>query len=140
MATPPKDGELETLLEYLYDRRKFDFRGYKRASLSRRIFKRMQAVDIDDYQRYMEVLEANPGEFAELFNTILINVTALMRDPEAWQVIEEQVIPDIVAGTAPDQPIRVWSAGAASGDQPFYTALHSAMVAYEYGLSRVASP
>src|SRR5215470_5691303 len=60
-------GDLGALLEYLHERRNFDFRGYKRGSLSRRILKRMQTVGIDDYQRYTEVLEANPGEFAELF-------------------------------------------------------------------------
>lgn len=58
-TTPPPNGELEALLEYLYERRNFDFRGYKRASLTRRIFKRMQIINIEDYQRYMEVLEAN---------------------------------------------------------------------------------
>jgi chemotaxis methyl-accepting protein methylase len=67
--------------------------GYKRASLTRRILKRMQAIDVDDYRRYMEVLEANPGEFAELFNTILINVTGLLRDRDAWAVLAETVIP-----------------------------------------------
>jgi two-component system, chemotaxis family, CheB/CheR fusion protein len=123
MATPPKDGELEALLQYLYDRRKFDFRGYKRASLSRRIFNRMQALDIDDYERYMEVLEANPGEFAELFNTILINVTSLMRDREAWQVVEAKIIPDIIARKREDEPVRVWSAGAASGEEAYSLAV-----------------
>src|SRR5712675_359214 len=96
MATPPEDAELETLLEYVKERRNFDFRGYKRASLTRRIVKRMQALDVDDYQRYTEILEANPGEFADLFNTILINVTAFLRDREAWTALEETVIPRIV--------------------------------------------
>lgn len=61
MQDPPHDGELDSLLEYINERRNFDFRGYKRASLSRRILKRMQAIGVDSYQRYMEVLEANPG-------------------------------------------------------------------------------
>jgi len=68
MPNPPEDGELEALLDYVHERRNFDFRGYKRASLTRRIFKRMQAIGVGDYQRYMEILEANPVEFAELFN------------------------------------------------------------------------
>src|SRR5919109_2752038 len=123
MATPPEDGELETLLQYLYDRRKFDFRGYKRASLSRRIFKRMQAVDIDDYQRYMEVLEANPGEFAELFNTILINVTSLMRDKDAWDTLTETIIPAIIGAKPPEEPARIWSAGCASGEEAYTLAV-----------------
>ena len=89
MANPPEDGELEALLEYVHERRNFDFRGYKRASLTRRIAKRMQAIGVDGYERYIEILEANPGEFAELFNTILINVTALLRDREAWDALAD---------------------------------------------------
>src|SRR5215469_11801750 len=123
MATPPPNGELEELLEYLHERRNFDFRGYKRASLSRRIFKRMQAVHADDYQRYMEILEANPGEFAELFNTILINVTSLMRDKDAWEALAAQVIPAIIDSKASEEPIRIWSAGCASGEEAYSLAV-----------------
>jgi two-component system, chemotaxis family, CheB/CheR fusion protein len=126
MPGPPENGDLEALLEYLYQRRNFDFRAHKRASLSRRIYKRMQIVGIDDYQRYMEVLEANPGEFAELFNTILINVTGLMRDHEAWDVVAKIVIPAIIAGKTSDQPIRVWSAGCASGEEAYSLAVQFA--------------
>jgi two-component system CheB/CheR fusion protein len=123
MATPPEDGELETLLEYVKERRNFDFRGYKRASLTRRIVKRMQALGVDDYQRYTEILEANPGEFADLFNTILINVTAFLRDREAWTALEETVIPRIVKDTGPGEPVRVWSAGCASGEEVYSLAV-----------------
>jgi two-component system, chemotaxis family, CheB/CheR fusion protein len=123
MSIPPSNGELEALLEYLNERRNFDFRGYKRASLSRRIYKRMQAIAVDDYQRYIEVLEANPGEFAELFNTILINVTGLMRDTEAWEALGSSVIPAIIDAKASDNPIRVWSAGTASGEEAYSLAV-----------------
>jgi two-component system, chemotaxis family, CheB/CheR fusion protein len=123
VSTPPHNGELEELLEYLFERRNFDFRAYKRASLSRRIFKRMQATGVEDYQRYMEVLEANPGEFAELFNTILINVTSLLRDTDAWEVLAQRVIPAIVEAKPSGQPIRVWSAGVASGEEAYSLAV-----------------
>jgi two-component system, chemotaxis family, CheB/CheR fusion protein len=123
MAAPPENGELETLLEYINERRNFDFRGYKRASLTRRIFKRMQALDVDDYQHYMEMLEANPGEFADLFNTILINVTAFLRDRDAWAALAETAIPQIVGAKGPDDPVRVWSAGCASGEEAYSLAV-----------------
>src|SRR5215467_15896029 len=123
LATPPANGELEALLEYLKERRNFDFRGYKRASLSRRIFKRMQTINVEDYQRYIEVLEANPGEFGELFDTILINVTSLMRDREAWEVMASRVIPAVINGKGPEDPIRVWSAGTASGEEAYSLAV-----------------
>jgi two-component system, chemotaxis family, CheB/CheR fusion protein len=120
---PPANGELEALLEYLNERRNFDFRGYKRASLARRIFKRMQMINVDDYQRYVEILEANPGEFAELFNTILINVTSLMRDKDAWEALAARVIPAIVNSKAPEEAVRIWSAGCASGEEAYSLAV-----------------
>src|SRR5215467_9454822 len=123
VSTPPSNGELEALLDYLHERRNFDFRGYKRASLSRRIFKRMQAINVDDYQRYIEVLEANPGEFAELFNTILINVTSFMRDKEAWDALAADVIPALAEAKGPEDPVRVWSAGCASGQEAYSLAV-----------------
>jgi two-component system CheB/CheR fusion protein len=119
----PGDGEMEALLTYINDRRNFDFRGYKRASLGRRIFKRMQQIGVESYQRYMEILEANPGEFNELFNTILINVTSLMRDPDAWDALTESVIPAILSAKDLDDPIRVWSAGCASGEEAYSLAV-----------------
>jgi len=118
-----ENGGLAALLDYLHERRNFDFRGYKRGSLSRRILKRMQAVGIDDYQRYTEVLEANPGEFADLFNTILINVTGLVRDPEAWAVLSGSIIPAIIERKPPEEPARIWSAGCASGEEAYTLAV-----------------
>jgi two-component system CheB/CheR fusion protein len=123
VSNPPEDGELETLLNYVHERRSFDFRGYKRGSLSRRIYKRMQTIGVDDYQRYMEVLEANPGEFSELFNTILINVTSLLRDKDAWETLASTVIPSIADAKRPDDPIRIWSAGCATGEEAYSLAV-----------------
>ena len=60
LSIPPSNGQLEALLDYLHERRNFDFRGYKRASLSRRIYKRMQAIGAEDYQRYIEILPHFP--------------------------------------------------------------------------------
>ena len=123
MTGESQNGDLDALLHYLHERRNFDFRGYKRASLTRRIRKRMQTIRDADYQRYTEILEANPGEFAELFNTILINVTALARDKESWDVLAESVIPAIIDSKPPEEPIRIWSAGCASGEEAYTLAV-----------------
>lgn len=83
----------------------------------------VQMIKIDDYQRYMEVLEANPGEFAELFNTILINVTSLKRDKDAWDALALRVIPLIVDSKGPEEVVRIWSAGCASGEEAYSLAV-----------------
>src|SRR4051812_24969391 len=90
------EGDFDRLLEYLKESRGFDFTGYKRASLTRRIRKRMLALEVDDYSAYQQVLEVNAAEFVELFNTVLINVTGFLRDPEAWEYLSEEVIPRIL--------------------------------------------
>ncbi|MGH9125366.1 MAG: CheR family methyltransferase [Acidimicrobiales bacterium] len=121
--TPPNDGELDALLTYIHERRNFDFRGYKRAGLSRRISARMSALGIEDYQQYMDVLEANPGEFADLFNTILINVTSFLRDREAWESLNSLVLGPLARTKGENEPIRIWSAGCASGEEAYSLAV-----------------
>src|SRR5438552_4115297 len=115
--------ELEELLVYLRDERGFDFSGYKRASLARRIRKRMKTVGIDDFREYEALLEAQPQEFVELFNTILINVTGFLRDPDAWAYLAEEVLPRVVESKDEDEAIRLWSAGCASGEEPYSLAV-----------------
>ena len=80
MNTQERDPELESLLGFIRDERGFDFTGYKRPSLMRRIAKRMQAVKVDSYGGYRHQLEREPEEFSRLFDTILINVTSFFRD------------------------------------------------------------
>ena len=116
-------GGLESLLEYLKTNRGFDFTGYKRASLERRIAKRMEEVDVSGYADYIDHLEVHPEEFALLFNTILINVTGFFRDASAWDYLGSEIIPRIIAARAPDDPIRVWCAGCASGEETYTLAM-----------------
>jgi two-component system, chemotaxis family, CheB/CheR fusion protein len=108
---------LDNLLQYIREHRGFDFTGYKHASLERRINKRMRAVKIDSYQDYLDYLQVQPEEFTELFNTILINVTRFFRDPDSWTYLAEHVIPNLLAGLKPDEPVRVWNPGCSSGQE-----------------------
>jgi two-component system, chemotaxis family, CheB/CheR fusion protein len=117
------DERSEALLEYLKSSRGFDFTAYKRASLLRRIDKRMQTANVSSPDEYREYLQAHPEEFGLLFNTVLINVTSFFRDPESWKFLATEIVPLIVADTRPDGIIRVWSAGCASGEEPYTLAM-----------------
>lgn len=117
------DEAFETLLLYLRDSRGFDFTGYKRTSLMRRVRHRMDQAGYGTYEEYLDVLQASSDEFASLFNTILINVTAFFRDQEAWDVVSAEVIPRMLAERGPNDPIRVWSAGCASGQEAYTLAM-----------------
>ncbi len=118
-----KDESFEALLNYMRDSRGFDFTGYKRTTLMRRVRHRMDQGGYTTFEQYLDVLQANPDEFAALFNTILINVTDFFRDPEAWDFISTGVIPRMLAERSPDDPIRVWSAGCASGQEAYSLAM-----------------
>ncbi|WP_410604921.1 CheR family methyltransferase [Amycolatopsis sp. lyj-90] len=127
MSTPEGEvdhgEELEVLLTFIRDSRGFDFTGYKRTSLARRIQKRMQTVKIAGYAEYRDFLELNAEEFPELFNTILINVTSFFRDPEAWTFLQKTVVPELVAKVAATDEIRIWSAGCSSGEEAYSLAM-----------------
>src|SRR3954470_3435772 len=96
MTAAPSDPEFEQLLAFVRDARSFDYTGYKRPTLERRVRKRMEAVGSPSYADYREYLERAPHEFEELFDTILINVTSFFRDPPAWQFVAEEVIPRLL--------------------------------------------
>src|SRR4051794_13299821 len=114
------DGDseaLQELLDYLKLSRGFDFNGYKKTTLSRRIEKRVASVGASSFAEYQDYLEVNPREFTELFNTILINVTSFFRDAPAWEHLAEEIVPSLLNQLGPDGQVRVWSAGCAAGDR-----------------------
>jgi two-component system, chemotaxis family, CheB/CheR fusion protein len=126
MAEQAANRDLEVLLDYLRRSRGFDFTGYKRTSLVRRVGKRMQEIGADGYLRYLDRLEVDPGEFTQLFNTILLNVTSFFRDPPAWDYLGDEVLPRLLAEKGDDEPLRIWSAGCASGEEAYTLAMVAA--------------
>lgn len=130
-STNNNNARLRELLEYVKNTRGFDFTGYKLSTLSRRFQKRMAEVGIADFAEYQDYLEVHPEEFERLFNTLLINVTSFFRDPEAWQVIRQEVIPAILECWSHGEPVRLWSVGCASGEEAYTAAI---LLAEEMGI------
>ena len=113
-------SDFELLVEYLRDSRGFDFTGYKRASLMRRVAQRCKELGFDDFRTYHDYLQVHADEFATLFDKILINVTEFFRDRESWDYLKANVVPRITAKTG---DIRVWSAGSSSGEEAYSAAM-----------------
>ena len=86
-----EDPSFERLLHFLRDSRSFDFTGYKRPSLMRRVRHRMREIGIESFDDYQDVLQLEPGEFVALFNTILINVTSFFRDTDSWEYLRTTI-------------------------------------------------
>jgi two-component system CheB/CheR fusion protein len=123
MTAQPDVERIDEIFAYLRQVRGFDFSAYKRASLTRRLVKRMQMVDVHSFGGYLEYLQGHPDEFAALFNTILINVTSFFRDHDMWTQLDAELLPRLLASREPNAPIRVWSAGCASGQEAYTAAM-----------------
>ncbi|MCW5317772.1 PAS domain S-box protein [Nostoc sp. KVJ3] len=123
MNSAEKNPEFENLLIHLRQNRGFDFTGYKRSTLMRRVCKRMQSLTIENFEEYQDYLEVDPEEFNYLFNIILINVTAFFRDSSAWEYLAEQILPNLIKNKRTSDQIRIWSAGCASGEEAYTLAI-----------------
>jgi two-component system CheB/CheR fusion protein len=117
------DTEFDELLLMLKETRGFDFTGYKRSTLMRRVRRRMDACGVTSLSEYRDHLELEPEEFTRLFDSLLINVTGFFRDPPAWQALREEVLPELVSARSARRPLRVWSAGCATGEEAYTLAI-----------------
>jgi len=123
MAAMEAEVDFDELLLMLKETRGFDFTGYKRSTLQRRIRRRMAMVDVASFSEYRDYLELQPDEFGMLFDSMLINVTSFFRDPLAWQSLREKVLPELLSAKTSKSPIRVWSAGCATGEEAYTLAM-----------------
>ena len=100
-----------------------DFSLYKKNTVIRRIARRMSQHDIVDEEVYARFLREHPEELHALFRELLINVTSFFRDPDAFNILKQDVLPAILNKMADDQVFRVWVAGCASGEEAYSIAI-----------------
>ena len=115
--------DLDDLFLMLKESRGFDFAGYKSSTLHRRVRRRMAMVNVATVAEYRDYLEMQPEEFSALFDSMLINVTGFFRDPLAWQALAEKVLPELLSAKSAKAPVRVWSAGCATGEEAYTLAI-----------------
>ena len=118
-----RDISLKDLLQELAEHRGFDFRGYKKTTLERRFRKRMFQLNMGSYAEYGDYIRRNPDEANQLLNTILINVTEFFRDPPAWELLRNEILPPALRILKPGSSFRAWSAGCASGEEAYSIAI-----------------
>ncbi len=115
---------LRAILDQVSRLVRIDFRQYKPTTILRRIGRRMTAThtrSISDYAHYIEI---HPSEIGELVKAFLINVTQFFRDPRAFVFLKEEVLPKLIAQARErDRVLRFWSAGCATGEEPYSLAM-----------------
>jgi two-component system CheB/CheR fusion protein len=100
-----------------------DFSQYKEGTLVRRIQRRMQVRNFGDVAEYIVYLRKEPREVELLFRDLLIGVTHFFRDPDAFEVLETTVIPELLKNRDTEDQVRVWVAGCATGEEAYSIAI-----------------
>ncbi len=124
-APLPKDDNalLQKIFAQLRARVNHDFSGYKRSTVMRRIARRMQLRGIEGLGDYLQLLRRHQTEIDTLFNDLLITVTSFFRDPAVFELLAREVIPQLFEGKGPDDQVRVWVVGCATGEEAYSLAI-----------------
>ena len=118
-----QDRGFEALLEHLARHREIDFSGYKQSNLFRRVMGRLHVAGLGNCADYLAYLDEHPEEYTTLFDSILINVTGFFRHEAAWGYVGDALLPQLLAIKPAAEPVRVWSAGCASGEEVYTLAM-----------------
>jgi two-component system CheB/CheR fusion protein len=121
-AAAEAEEAIRDILATLRTRTSHDFSQYKRATLVRRLERRLQVNQLRDLRQYREFIAEHPNEAQALLRDLLISVTWFFRDPAAWKAVEQRVIPDMLKG-AESGNVRVWVVGCASGEEVYTLAM-----------------
>lgn len=129
---PPGHDEaaLRDILTFLRARTGRDFSSYKRATVLRRIARRMQVNSIEDLPSYLNCLRTNSAEAGALLQDLLISVTNFFRDPESFAALQRQ-IPALFAKRGPNETVRVWVVACATGEEAYSVGMMLAEYARE---------
>ena len=114
---------LDSVLRMLRDQLGLDFSFYKPTTVSRRILRRVELLGLPDLADYAAVLRSDPEELGLLYKDLLIGVTRFFRDPEAFEVIENKVVPELLEKIPDGEEIRFWIAGCATGEEAYSLAM-----------------
>src|SRR5581483_3654712 len=114
---------LKRVFEAVRARTGHDFSRYKRATILRRLARRMQLNHRSGLDDYLHFLREHPEEIQSLFDDLLISVTTFFRDPAAWDALRTQVVIPVIEHCEANQPVRIWVPGCATGEEAYTLAI-----------------
>lgn len=114
---------LEEIFALLSKTKSHDFSQYKRSSVLRRLQRRLYICNCKNISEYRTYIDEHPNEIGLLFDDLLISVTRFFRDPEAYEKLEKEIIPKLFEDKEPDEPIRIWVVGCATGEEVYSLAI-----------------
>jgi two-component system CheB/CheR fusion protein len=116
------ESELKNIITLIKGNLPLDFTDYKRPTILRRVKRRMIQYNFSNVTQYYNFLKGNTKEIETLANDFLIGVTSFFRDAEAFKIIENKVIPDIIDRNTGDR-LKIWVSGCATGEEAYSLAI-----------------
>ncbi|MBB6108227.1 two-component system, chemotaxis family, CheB/CheR fusion protein [Mucilaginibacter lappiensis] len=125
LVTDHRDDEKDLLaiIDLIKERSPLDFSDYKQPTILRRTKRRASSHNFNTLGKYLNYLKETPLEVDALAKEFLISVTSFFRDPAAFDFIQSKVLPDILEGLAPDEELKMWVAGCATGEEVYSLAI-----------------
>jgi two-component system CheB/CheR fusion protein len=114
---------LEAVYQMLEEQFGIDFTHYKPSTITRRIERRLALAQSANFEEYVRRLREDRDELDVLYRDLLIGVTHFFRDEEAFALLEATVLPELLAQARPDEPVRLWIAGCATGEEAYSLAI-----------------
>jgi len=124
-AASSSPGDAARLIAQVERERGIDLSQYRLTYVERRVGTRLRALDLVSYRQYATYLTEHPEEYTRLLDTLTVNVTDFFRDPPVWKIVRGEVVPGLIQAksTNGQRTIRVWSAGCATGEEPYSLAM-----------------
>lgn len=119
MITERSDEYVEILLADILEIYGYDFTGYSRASLKRRIVRLYKLDNFVSFAEFRYKIKNDSGYYKRFLEQITINVTEMFRDPEFYKTLRHDILPRL--GTYPF--IRIWVAGCSTGEEAYSIAI-----------------
>jgi two-component system CheB/CheR fusion protein len=138
-----QENLLRDILTILRTKSGHDFSKYKRATVLRRIERRLQVRELHELEDYRDLLRQDASESPALLDDMLIGVTQFFRDREAFDVVERDIIPELFSERQEGQLVRVWSAACSTGQETYSLAMllaeHAEQTDQEYNFQLFGS-
>lgn len=117
------EGSLKAIRDILFEREGFDLDSYKDKCIQRRISFRLRTSGCNGIEEYIELLNKKEDEVKKLLGALTINVTEFFRNQSTFDKLRDVVLPDIFSMNDRERAVRIWSAGCASGEEPYTIAI-----------------
>jgi chemotaxis methyl-accepting protein methylase len=118
-------SDLQNIIDFLHDNHGFDFSGYRKTMLNRRIHKRLSALKLTDFAEYNEYLEHNSSELDALVDVLTINFSQFFRNTFTFEYFTDHLLTKLILEKykSKDRSLRIWSSGCAAGEEPYSIAI-----------------